>query len=206
MTRICSLGREKYSRCIATSYMLTGRAIRTNIPDMNQAWYLTDQLDFLNSTIITGKATNNPTAKRHQRIRNHLRRGQRQKAKALDIVKLNPKCGAGTLDDDNIACNGGQPDWSMCTHAGYSESSDQNVLLPCANGLGVKDRAKQVHNYLSAFRYVSIRLHSFNLGQRQQLFQEAIGRRACCAESAHQITERVGSHFIPNSKQHLPMT
>lgn len=85
MTRICSFGREKYSRCIATSYIVTGRAIRTNIPDMNHAWYLTDHFDFLNSIIIRGRATNSPTAKRHHRIRNHLRRGHRQKAKALAI-------------------------------------------------------------------------------------------------------------------------
>ena len=37
MTLICSLGLEKYSRCMATSYILTGRASITKMPAMNHA-------------------------------------------------------------------------------------------------------------------------------------------------------------------------
>ena len=62
--------------------------MRTNIPDINHAWYLTEKFDFLNSMMMSGRATSNPIANKHHMMRNHLRRGHLQNAKTLAMVEL----------------------------------------------------------------------------------------------------------------------
>ena len=62
--------------------------MRTNIPDINHAWYLTEKFDFLNSMMMSGRATSNPTANKHHMMRNHLRRGHLQNAKTLAMLEL----------------------------------------------------------------------------------------------------------------------